>query len=285
MDLEMQRSCNAELRMRKLSEWYDDATMINYGMILICRTGSATIRVNFSEWELTADAVLTVFPNDMVAILQHSADFCAETLKYDASMLREASLQLEHTVYSQLRADRFRTQSPVLTNIINSMFQLLKIYFEQEGCTCLDQLVLLQLKAFFLGFYDYLLRNPKEKKAEDGTPRTREIFIAFMRLLETRYKESRDVAFYASELNISPKYLNTIVQRITRHNVKTIIDHFIVLQIKLELTVTGKSAKELAWEYGFCDLSFFCRYFKQHTGTTPQQFKKKLAAETLAQET
>ena len=35
-----------------------------------------------------------------------------------------------------------------------------------------------------------------------------------------------------------------------------------------------KSIKELSWDYHFCDISFFCRYFKQHTGLTPQQFRK-----------
>lgn len=281
-DWDMHRSGSVELCIRNLNEWFEEATVVNYGMILICRSGNATIKVNFSEWELKEGSVMTLFPNDVIVITRCDKEFSAETLKYDASILREASLQLEQTVYSRLKADRCRTESKVLINIINGMFQLLKIYFEQKGCTCLDQLVVLQLKAFFLGFYDYLRRNPKEKKIEIGTPRTREIFNDFMLLLETRYKESRDVAFYAASLNITPKYLNSITQRITGHNVKTIIDHFVVLQIKLALSTTQKSTKELAWEYNFSDLSFFCKYFKQHTGDTPQQFKKNILHKRLA---
>ena len=274
-DIDMHRSCGVSLGTQRLDEWFDEAAVVNFGLIMICRKGRATIRVNFSEWQLTEGAVLTLFPNDVVFIPEHTGDFCVEALKYDASLLREASLQLEQTVYSQLKADRCRTESPILTNIINSMFHLLMLYFDQKECTCLDQLVLLQLKAFFLGFYDYLLRNPKEKKAEVGTPRTRQLFNDFMLLLETRYKESRDVAFYAALLNITPKYLNIVAQRITGHGVKTIIDHFAVLQLKLAISTTNKTVKELTWEYNFNDVSFFCRYFKKHTGMTPQQFKKK----------
>ena len=33
------------------------------------------------------------------------------------------------------------------------------------------------------------------------------------------------------------------------------------------------SIKEIAWEYHFTDVSFFCRYFKKHTGLTPQQMR------------
>lgn len=61
----------------------------------------------------------------------------------------------------------WRTESPILTNIINNMFALLRLYFEQEGCICLEQLVTLQLKAFFLGFYDYLLPQPRRKEGRN----------------------------------------------------------------------------------------------------------------------
>lgn len=274
-DIEMRPNRKASLKTRSLDEWLGEYVVIDYGMILLCTEGEANIRVHFSEWLLKPGAVITLFPGDVVSITHKSKEFKAETLCYAASLLREASLQLEHTVYSELKTDRCRTESATLTNIVSNMFDLLRLYFEQEGCTCLDQLVLLQLKAFFLGFYDYLYRNPIERKADNGSPRTKELFNRFMRELENRYRQSRDVSFYAELLNISPKYLNIVTQRITSHTIKTIIDQYVVLQIKQSLSTEEKSIKQLAWEYHFSDLSFFCRYFKQHTGMTPQQFRKR----------
>lgn len=274
-DLEMRPNRKASLKTRSLDEWQGEYVVIDYGMIMLCSKGEANIRVNFSEWLFKPGSVITLFPGDVVSITHKSESFEAETLRYAASLLREASLQLEHTVYSELKTDRCRTESATLTNIVSSMFALLRLYFDQEGCICLDQLVLLQLKAFFQGFYDYLYRNPIERKAESGSPRTKELFGRFMRELENRYRESRDVSFYAELLNISPKYLNMVTQRMTSHTIKTIIDQYVVLQIKQSLTTEEKSIKQIAWEYHFCDLSFFCRYFKQHTGMTPQQFRKR----------
>ena len=274
-DIEMRPNRKASLKTRSLDEWLGEYVVIDYGMILLCTEGEANIRVHFSEWLLKPGAVITLFPGDVVSITHKSEEFKAETLRYAASLLREASLQLEHTVYSELKTDRCRTESATVTSIVSNMFALLRIYFEQEGCICLDQLVLLQLKAFFLGFYDYLYRNPKERKADNGSPRTKELFNRFMRELENRYRQSRDVSFYAELLNISPKYLNIVTQRITSHTIKTIIDQYVVLQIKQSLSTEEKSIKQIAWEYHFSDLSFFCRYFKQHTGMTPQQFRKR----------
>ena len=277
-DTDMRPTRKSSLGEGAFEEWGNEPTVIGYGMIAMCKEGYASVSVNFADWELSKGAVIIFFPNDYIVVHGRSADFKAEILKFDASLLREASLQLEQTVYSQLKTDRCRTDSEVLTSIISCMFSLLRIYFGQEGCICLDHLVTLQLKAFFAGFYDYLYRNPEQKKTEDGSPRTKELFSRFMRVLENSYRQSRDVAFYADILNISPKYLNTLAQRMTGHNVKSLINHYVVLQIKQSLITEEKSVKELSSDYHFSDFSFFCRYFKQHTGLSPQQFRKSQTA-------
>ena len=202
-----------------------------------------------------------------------SSLFEVEILKYDASLLREASLQLEQTVYSSLREDRCRQDTPVVTNIINSMFALLKVYFDQSECTCISQLVLCQLKAFFIGFHEYLQRNPQYRLDDVKSYRVRELFNHFMMLMERDFKLSRDVNYYASQMNITPKYLTNIVRQVTGHTPKTIIDQYVILQIKMQLKRTSQSVKEMSWEYHFTDASFFCRYFKKHTGQTPQQVR------------
>lgn len=199
------------------------------------------------------------------------SSFEVEVLRYSPSLLREASLQLEQTVYSSLREDRCRQDSPVVTRIIDSMFALLKVYFDQADCTCIPQLVLCQLKAFFIGFHEYLQRTPENRPDEVKSYRVRKLFNHFMMLVERDYRLSRDVSYYARLMNITPKYLSLIVRQVTDHTPKVIIDQYVVLQIKMQLQRSTQSIKEIAWEYHFSDVSFFCRYYKKHTGTTPQQ--------------
>lgn len=264
---------------------------MTYGAILICRKGKAMLNVNYKDWELYEGAVITLFPNDVVELKvdgdckspetengdckspQTANSFQAEILKYNPSLLREASLQLEQTVYSSLREDRCRQDTPVVTNIINGMFGLLKVYFDQSECTCISQLVLCQLKAFFIGFHEYLQRNPQYRPDEVKLYRVRELFNRFMMLLEKDYKISRDVNYYAEQMNISSKYLTNIVNQVTGHTPKTIIDQYVILQLKMHLKRTTQSIKEMAWEFHFADVSFFCRYFKKHTDLTPQQIR------------
>ena len=254
-------------------EWQEGPQVLTYGAILICRKGKARLQVNYKDWQLYDGAVITVFPNDVVK-LRVEETFQVEMLKYNPSLLREASLQLEQTVYSSLREDRCRQDTPVVTNIINGMFALLKVYFDQSECTCISQLVLCQLKAFFIGFHEYLQRNPQYRPDEVKSYRVRELFNRFMMLLEKDYKISRDVNYYAEQMNISSKYLTNIVNQVTGHTPKTIIDQYVILQLKMHLKRTTQSIKEMAWEFHFADVSFFCRYFKKHTGLTPQQIRE-----------
>ena len=291
----------ASLFRSGLEEWQEGPQVLTYGAILICRKGKARLNVNYKDWELYEGAVITLFPNDVVELKvdgdfkspqtengdckspetengdckspQTANSFQVEILKYNPSLLREASLQLEQTVYSSLREDRCRQDTPVVTNIINGMFGLLKVYFDQSECTCISQLVLCQLKAFFIGFHEYLQRNPQYRPDEVKSYRVRELFNHFMMLLERDYKISRDVNYYAEKMNISSKYLTNIVSQVTGHTPKTIIDQYVILQLKMHLKRTTQSIKEMAWEFHFADVSFFCRYFKKHTGLTPQQIR------------
>ena len=282
----------ASLFCSGLEEWQEGPQVLTYGAILICRKGKARLQVNYKDWQLYEGAVITLFPNDVVELKvegdckspetengdckfpQTANSFQVEILKYNPSLLREASLQLEQTVYSSLREDRCRQDTPVVTNIINGMFALLKVYFDQSECTCISQLVLCQLKAFFIGFHEYLQRNPQYRPDEVKSYRVRELFNRFMMLLEKDYKISRDVNYYAAQMNISSKYLTNIVSQVTGHTPKTIIDQYVILQLKMHLKRTTQSIKEMAWEFHFADVSFFCRYFKKHTGLTPQQIRE-----------
>lgn len=288
---ELSSQQEASLFLSGLEEWQEGPQVLTYGAILICRKGKARLNVNYKDWELYEGAVITLFPNDVVELKvdgdckspetengdckspQTANNFQAEILKYNPSLLREASLQLEQTVYSSLRKDRCWQDTPVVTNIINGMFSLLKVYFDQSECTCISQLVLCQLKAFFIGFHEYLQRNPQYRPDEVKSYRVRELFNRFMMLLERDYKISRDVNYYAAQMNISSKYLTNIVNQVTGHTPKTIIDQYVILQLKMHLKRTTQSIKEMAWEFHFADVSFFCRYFKKHTGLTPQQIR------------
>lgn len=277
MDKELVASYKAKLYKSSLSELCIDQRVIDFGALIICRQGKATMHIDFRSCVLVKDSIIMLFPNDVVALSNISADFEVEILRYDPSLLREASLQLEQTVYNLLRKDRCRSNKHVISEIVNGMFNLLGIYFRQPECLCTDQLVLYQMKAFIIGFYDYIIRNQPIYNDKDVSQRINELFNQFMEALERNYMVSHDVNYYAKYLCITPKYLNTITKIATKHTPKVIIDHYVILQLKKSILQSNSSVKQLAYSFHFSDASFLCRYFKQHTGMTLQEYRKKQA--------
>lgn len=274
MDREILRSEKSDLIRSDLSRLAGEPQVLSHGAIALCRAGSADLQLGFHSWHLERDYAIILFPGDVANLRNASDDFEVELLRYDRAMLREACLQLEQTVYEGLRRDRCRGDKRVVLDIVDRLFSLLRIYFEQEECQCTDQLVLYQLKAFFLGFYDYVRRHPNEAPIDVGSRRVNELFNRFMRLLDSDYTLSHNVAYYADKLSISPKYLGNIVREVSGLTPKEMIDHYVTLQIKLKLRTSDESIRQIAWQFHFSDDSFLCRYFRQRTGMSPQEYRR-----------
>ncbi len=273
MDSETSATQRARLGGGRLAGLEGEQCVVDYGAIILCTAGTATLTIDFKPWRLERDSVIMLFPGEAAMLGGASPDFSVLELRYDKAMLREASLQMEHAVYTLLRKDRCCSGGGVVADIVKGMFGLIGKYTALPSTKCAGQIVLCQLKAFFLGFYEHSLACG-QTSAGAWSRRTDELFGMFMETLEAEYMRARDVAYFAARLNITPKYLNNIVRGVTGHTTKAVIDHYVILQLKLRLRDKRRSIKQIAWEFNFSDTSFFSRYFKQHTGMTPHGFRR-----------
>lgn len=69
------------------------------------------------------------------------------------------------------------------------------------------------------------------------------------------------------------RYLGTIVKDINGETAKTWIDRALVSKAKVMLRHTDKQVSEVADALGFPTSSFFCRFFREHAGYTPQEYR------------
>lgn len=99
-------------------------------------------------------------------------------------------------------------------------------------------------------------------------------FIVFQNLVEQKCFSSKKVFDYASELGISTKKLNMVVQTTIGKSAKSFIDEIAILQIKRLLINTKLSVKEIAYAAGFEEPSNLFRYFKKYTGSSPVNFRE-----------
>ena len=98
----------------------------------------------------------------------------------------------------------------------------------------------------------------------------------FKNLIENKYTKWHKVKEYATEIHITPKYLNQTVKSITGKVAKAHIQDRLLLEAKRLLLHTNLSIKEIAYEIGFEEPLHFSAFFKKKNGNSPSAFRNQI---------
>lgn len=108
--------------------------------------------------------------------------------------------------------------------------------------------------------------------------RVEEIFIGFIRLLPQHFAEHRDIAFYASRLNISSVYLSRVVRQVSGRTVIDYISQMLLMEASFLLRTTSMSITQIADRLHFANQSSFSKFFLRMKGVTPKRFRMGVGA-------
>lgn len=97
----------------------------------------------------------------------------------------------------------------------------------------------------------------------------------FIEQVNDCFREQHSVRYYADKLCITPNYLNEITNSVMRVSAKQYIQDKIIEESKRLLAYTDASVSEIAFGLHFSTISYFVRFFRQHTGMTPLSYRKK----------
>mgnify|MGYP000927934086 CR=1 FL=1 len=151
--------------------------------------------------------------------------------------------------------------------------QLAKVYAMMEEEYERDGTSLVILKALLKVFLLQLVRIKEQEFTVQDINQKR--VYEFMVLLEMNYQLVRNTDFYAGRLGISSKRLNQILKEKLDKTGMQLIHDRIVLEAKRQIIHSESTIKEIAYDLGFKDRPYFSRFFKQHTGQSPEQFQKE----------
>lgn len=98
-------------------------------------------------------------------------------------------------------------------------------------------------------------------------------FVRFRQMLEHHYNTMHTVKEYANHLNVSTKTLTNCVYESSHKTPLSLINDRIVLEAKRQLLHSSLKVKEIAFQLGFDDPSYFVKFFKRNTGYLPAEFR------------
>ncbi|WP_223605712.1 AraC family transcriptional regulator [Chryseobacterium sp. OSA05B] len=97
----------------------------------------------------------------------------------------------------------------------------------------------------------------------------------FRVLVRKEFKTMKSPSVYAGLLNISPGYLTEVIREVTGKSAQQWIHQEILIEAKRLLTFTQLTVKEIAYELGYSDHTYFSRLFSRIEGFPPSEFRDK----------
>lgn len=82
------------------------------------------------------------------------------------------------------------------------------------------------------------------------------------------------VSYLAQSLNLSPKYLSSLLKVLTGENTQQHIHRKVIEKAKEKLSTTDLSISEIAYELGFEHIQSFSKLFKTKTNQSPMAFRQ-----------
>lgn len=246
---------------------------MNFILIGLCTKGEVMYQLDTQKQVIKPGDILIVSDRHVVDSYQRSPDMEGLCMMMSVHFFSEI-IQNVSDVSSLFL---FSRQHPVMSleqreiDTFKEYFQVIKQKISDEGNHFRKDLVKTLLLAMF-----YDLSNIIYRVKQDDKPQTRAevIFTKFIKLVEAHFRQERRVSWYAQQIGITPKYLSETVKNVSHHTPNEWIDNYITLELRVQLKNSTKTIKEITEELKFPNQSFLGKFFKEHVGMSPSQYRK-----------
>lgn len=251
------------------------AHKLDWVAITVVVQGNTNLIIDGRPYSLQANDMLMCMPNSIVKKTSESLDLKVNTLCLSKRILENVA------TFSTFNWDiiTFLLTCPVLQLSEHEM-HMFSIYYqlvleklkEQEKQFYRESMKCL-VRAFLIDFYGVVTRYVDTSLTE--FTQGRNLFKNFISIVASSYPKQREVSYYASKLNVTPKYLSTVCKNTCGETASTLIHKAVLKDISNLLLYSNKSVKEIMVELDFPSLSFFGKYVKKHFGMGPKEYRAK----------
>lgn len=246
----------------------------DYFIYGICIAGNATIALNNTPVPLKAGTFFAAIPSTIVQVTAHKPSFKAKLLVFEKSFLLKNILdarQLQQLGFFTYDSVNFihldKEEFKLLTGLcdrVNDRKEFDGIFKNQIVQSLIFNLLFETAEIFLFH------RNEVAIKA---IKRDDELFFKFYRLVHFNCHTEKRLAYYAGKLFISEKYLIKICNDVAGKTPGAIINEAVLSEAKLLLKNPDNNIAMVSQMLNFSSLASFSRFFKQHSGVSPSEYK------------
>lgn len=250
---------------------------IEGGFILLCTSGEAVIATGIQQYHIVENSTTMFLSGMTFFLLSASPDFNARMFTFSGKLYGEVVLRLPPSFsqyMNEISVYKHPNGSSTLKNVYIFMDMAGLVYEERES-----KYADIMQRNFLQIYMMYVLENvqPFLNQVTSKYTRRQRLFHRFISLLYTHCRQHHDIAFYADQLCITPRYLYDITFECSpAMSPKQMIDKQLILEIKTFLYSSDLTITEIAFQLNLPDQSYLCRYFKRHMGISPTEFRNQI---------
>lgn len=247
-----------------------------------CRKGHFRCTINLKEYDIHDGMLAVNIPNNIIQL---------EPVENNDELVELTILAVSPQYMTTLSSDLSKIfvdainmlKSPIMEMVPEEVelsmqyFHLIDNVINTDSEYRNDSVSYLLTSIFYLigGMLMKRLHAAEENEEKPTSTRHKKVFEMFIELVEKYHDKERSVGFYADKLCISPKYLSQIIKNVSGFSAPDIINKYVILEAQHLLRHTDMSVKEIADQLNFPNQSFFYKYFKSHTGCTPNFYRQQ----------
>lgn len=238
--------------------------------------GETSVSFNLHEFKLKKDSIFIFTPKNVLQVNSQQY-FKADVIAISPDFMRRINIDIKNMMplFLKFVENPALTLTPEESRSMRGMIAQIERETRGPETHFSFDIVsgLIAATIYKVGdiMYHYLAEHPEGQNNSHN--RAEEYFKQFTHLLGEHFREERSVGFYARQLCITPKYLTTLIKRISGQSVSEWIDNYVILEAKTLLKYSTMSIQEIAYYLNFPNQSFFGSYFKRNTGMSPSQYK------------
>ena len=243
----------------------------------ICIGGKARIKINFKEYDIEKNMIITIMPYFVTEFISRSDDLILEFLIFSIDFLTEMPTVSNFDISKSIMQDScLRITEADTEKYLEFHTFIVKQYkrrdhpFRKEMAKSLLYAMLAEIGGIY---YNTLQRDNNEQDI-NSTSHQEELISRFFKLLLLHHKQEKSLQFYADKMCLTTKYLSTTVKERTGRTAFAWINEALIASSKHLLKTTDMTILQISDEMSFPNASFFGRFFKKHTGITPVQYRE-----------
>ena len=239
--------------------------------------GETSLTSNLQEFRLKKNSLFIFNPKDILQV-QSNDRFKAHLIVITPDFLKRINIDTKRMMPLFLQfgslpcMELTHAESQSLRSFISMVEQELKGPETDFSSEIIGGLIAATIYKVGDILTHYLTEHPEVDSPMHN--RAEEYFKQFTELLGEHYKHERSVGFYARQLCITPKYLTTLIKRISGKSVSEWIDSYVILEAKTLLKYSNMSVQEIAFKVGFESTAYFSNSFKKMIGCSPNEFRR-----------